>query len=84
MGKPYLSELADVRAGNDLYAQWQKYALSLEKSDIQEIVRKGLTHQATALRSMVRELIGGIPAPKLHKKLDLIVLATRRRAEEIR
>jgi hypothetical protein len=85
MSRPFLHELAGLQPGNDLYAGWLEYVLSLTEDDIKGIVRRGLTYQAESLRSMVRELIaGGAAPPELFRKLDLVVLATRRHADNIR
>lgn len=85
MSSPYFNELAGVQPGNDLHAGWLSYALSLTQDDVHGLVRRGLTHQAESLRDMVREIVGGgaVP-PSLYKKLDLIVLATRRHADTLR
>ena len=85
MDRPYLHELAELQSRSDLYSRWIEHALDLTRDDILYIVRNGLTYQAEALRSMIKEIIaGGATSPKLFKKLDLIVLATRRYAEKIR
>jgi len=85
MSKPYLYELSQLDPGNELYSNWMSYALSLTKGDILIIVKNGLTYQAESLRSMVREIIGGgAVRPSLIKKLDAIVLATKRHADTIR
>lgn len=85
MNKPYLSELIQVRPGNSLYVKWLKYAISLTKEDMANMVDNGLTYQARSLRSMVNEMIAGGAAPEsLRRKLDLIVLATERAAGNLR
>lgn len=85
MDKPFLHELSNLQPGNDLYAGWLQYLLSLDNEDIYGVIRGGLTYQAEALRSMARELIGGgVAPPTLLKKLDLIVLAARKHADNIR
>ena len=83
--KPFFSELTSIRPGNNLYAGWLDYVLSLTRLDIEEIVQNGLKHQALALRSMIRELIAGEPTPtSLIKKLEKLVVATQRNADRIR
>ena len=83
--KPFFNELVSLRPGNDLYAGWLDYTLSLTNSDIQEIIQNGLKHQALALRAMVRELIAGEPIPtSLVKKLERLVVATQQNADTIR
>ena len=83
--EPYFDELIAVKAGNSLYESWLKYALSLTKEDIREIVDDGMSYQADALRSMVREIIAGQKIPfSLKKKLDLIVVAARKTASSLR
>ena len=82
---PFLHELENLQPGNDLYALWIEYALSFTKEDITDLIENGMTYQAEALRSMVREVIaGGISSPELNKKLDLIVIATKRQAGKVR
>jgi len=83
--KPFFNELISLRPGNDLYAGWLDYALSLTHSDIEEIVQNGLKHQALALRAMVRELIAGETVPTtLVKKLERLIVATKQNADAIR
>ena len=83
--EPFFDELISVKAGNSLYESWLKYALSLTKADIKEIVESGMTYQADALRTMIREVIAGQRIPyTLGKKLDLIVIATRKAATSLR
>lgn len=85
MNEPFLKELSSMQPGNELYARWLEYALTLTKSDIHIIVRNGLTYQAESLKSMIKEIIGGgVVPPTLLKKLDLIVLATKKYADNIR
>jgi len=85
MNRPFLLELKHVHPGNDLYAGWLKYALSLTRADILEITDKGLTYQAEAIRSMVREIIANQNIPtRLLKKLDLIVISSRKSAQALR
>lgn len=55
--KPYLSELSAVTVTNPLYARWIEYALTISRDEALRIARYGLTHQARALRSMVREAL---------------------------
>jgi len=84
-GEPFFSELTTIRPGNDLYAGWLDYTLSLTDADIQEIVNNGLKHQALALRGMIRELVAGEPVPNsLIKKLERLVVATQKNADAIR
>ena len=81
----FFDELETVKAGNALYRGWLDYALSLTKSDIREIIENGLTYQASSLRSMLRELVAGQPVPgTLHRKLDIILVAARRKANQLR
>jgi hypothetical protein len=81
----FFNELEIVKAGNSLYQGWLDYALSLTKSDIREMVENGMTYQADSLRSMIRELIAGQPVSKsLHRKLDMILVVTRRKADRLR
>jgi len=83
--RPFFYELTSIRPGNDLYAGWLDYVLSLTRSDIEEIIQNGLKHQALALRAMIRELIAGEPVPtSLIKKLERLVIATQRSADSIR
>jgi hypothetical protein len=83
--KPFFEELELVKAGNTLYQGWLDYALSFTKSDIREIIENGLTYQADGLRSMIRELIAGQPVPKtLHRKLDIILVTARQKANRLR
>jgi hypothetical protein len=83
--EPFFEELKLVKAGNTLYEHWLEYALSLTKDDIRDIVENGMTYQADALRSMVREIIAGQPIPEtLQKKLDLILVISRRTANSLR
>jgi hypothetical protein len=83
--EPFFKELEIVKPGNVLYKNWLDYALSLTKDDIREIVENGMTYQADSLRSMIRELIAGQPVPKtLHKKLDLILVISRKSANSLR
>ena len=83
--EPFLGELAQIKAGNALYRNWQQYALALTAEDVQQIIDLGLTHQANALRSMARELIAGQAVPiSLLRKLDLIASGARRKATQIR
>jgi hypothetical protein len=83
--EPFFDELKLVKAGNTLYQEWQDYVLSFTKSDIREIIEKGLTYQADGLRSMIRELIAGQPVPKtLYRKLDIILVAARHKANRLR
>ena len=83
--EPFFDELVSLRPGNDLYAGWLDYTLSLTRSDIEEIAQNGLKHQALALRAMIRELIAGEPIPNsLVKKLERLIVATRRNADAIR
>jgi hypothetical protein len=85
MEESFFKELKTVKAGNALYQNWLDYTLSLTKSDIREIVKNGMTYQADGLRSMIRELIAGQPVPKtLHRKLDLILVISRKKANELR
>ena len=81
----YFEELRLVKAGNTLYEHWLEYALSLTKDDIRAIVEGGMTYQADALRSMIREIIAGQPTSEsLQRKLDLILVITRRTANSLR
>jgi len=81
----FFEELELVKAGNTLYQGWLNYALSLTKDDIREIIENGLTYQADSLRSMIREVIAGQPIPKtLHRKLDIILVSARRKANHLR
>ena len=83
-GQPFLRELANIQTGNSLYANWLNYALSLSRDDVLEIVEGGLTYQAEALRSMVREIIANQPIQtRVIKKLDLIVLGARKNARAL-
>ena len=83
-GQPFLRELANIQTGNSLYTSWLDYALSLSREDVLEIVEGGLTYQAEALRSMVREIIANQPIPtRVIKKLDLIVLGARKNARAL-
>lgn len=74
---PYFVELREVSPYNHLHEKWIAYALTFSQSDIEFLVRNGLTHQARSLRSMVREVIGGraVP-PRLTEKLDLMLNST--------
>jgi hypothetical protein len=81
----FFEELELVKAGNTLYQHWLDYALSFTKEDIREIIENGMTYQADSLRSMIRELIAGQPVSKtLHRKLDIILVAARRQANQLR
>jgi hypothetical protein len=81
----FFDELKLIKAGNVLYQGWLDYALSFTKSDIREIIENGLTYQANSLRSMIRELVAGQVIPEtLHRKLDIILVATRRKADQLR
>ena len=85
MQESFFEELKVIKAGNTLYQNWLDYALSLTKSDVREIIENGMTYQADSLRSMIRELIAGQPVPKtLHRKLDIILVVARRKANELR
>jgi len=85
MDEPFLHELTYLKVGNRLYAGWLDYALSLTRDDVLDIVDNGLTYQAEALRSMVREIIAGQRVPtKLIKKIDTIVLLSRQKSQELR
>jgi hypothetical protein len=81
----FFDELELIKAGNVLYQGWLDYVLSFTKSDIREIIENGLTYQANGLRSMIRELVAGQAIPEtLHRKLDIILVATRRKADQLR
>ena len=83
--EPFFDELISVKAGNSLYESWLKYALSLTKEDIKEIIDDGMSYQADALRSMMREIIAGQKVPfSLSRKLDLIVVAAHKTASSLR
>jgi hypothetical protein len=85
MSKPFLSELVNIRPGNQLYVEWTKYALSLTREDMSNMVERGLTYQARALKDMVSEMIAGGAAPQsLFRKLDTLVVATERSAGQLR
>lgn len=85
MDQPYLKELVAIRPGNDLYARWVKYGLTLSEQDIELIIDNGLIHQAQALESMMKEIVaGGAMPPSLARKLRLIVIATQEKANGIR
>lgn len=59
--------------------------MGLSRDDILDIVHNGLTYQAEALRSMIKEIIaGGAAPPHLFQKLDQIVLRTKQYAESKR
>lgn len=83
--KHFLHELLSMRPGNDLYAAWIKYAAELTDADVKNIVENGLTYQANAIRSMIKEIIaGGIVPPKLLSKLDALVAETEKNARNLR
>lgn len=83
--KSFFKELESVQAGNALYQSWMDYALSLTKKDIRNIIDNGLTYQASSLRSMIRELVAGQSSNEmLYRKLDIILIAARRKASELR
>ena len=85
MEESFFEELKTVKAGNALYQNWLDYALSLTKSDIRDLIENGMTYQAASLRSMIRELIAGQPVPEtLHRKLDIILVVARRKADQLR
>lgn len=82
--KSYFYELAALTPKNELYTVWIKYALSYSRDDVLQIVRKGLTHQANGLRSMLREIIAGQRVPKsLLAKIEVISKATKRQADKL-
>lgn len=71
MPKPFFHELVNVRTKSELYSRWVDYLLALTDDDIKEVMESGITHQADALRSMVREVIAGQPVHRsLLEKID--------------
>lgn len=82
---PYLSELENLTPKNPLHRRWMQYARSLPREHFLMLIRNGLTHQARAIRSMVREVIsGGTMPPSLEKKLELLVAQAENEANKIR
>lgn len=84
--RTYLAELAGVAVSNPLYAAWLEYAATITRADALAIVRGGLTHQARALRSMVREALGGrrdVPR-RVYVKLEALVQATELASTRLR
>lgn len=83
--EPYFSELEILEPSNSLHQAWLEYALSLTRDDVLYMVRHGLTHQAAALRKMIREVIAGVRVPRsLLVKLETVRAATERKASELR
>lgn len=81
----FFKEIETIKTSNALYQRWIDYVLSLEKSDILYIAENGLTHQAEAINSMIRELIADQPIDKkLISKLDLMIRTTNSYASKIR
>jgi len=82
---PYLHELEKIQTKNELYNRWIDYALELTREDILNIIHNGLTYQAKSLQSMIKEIIASGPVDStLFKKINLIVHATERYAENFR
>lgn len=83
--RPFLHELQLIKAGNALYKTWLEHALAFTVDDARGMIDDGLTYQANAFRSMVRELIAGQKVPtSLLKKLDVLVISCRRQADALR
>lgn len=81
----FFDEIRQLQVSNPLYREWADYVVGLSRSDVLGIVRAGLTHQADALRSMLRELVAGAQVPKsLLHKMDVVADAARRRAAILR
>lgn len=52
---------------------------------MQTIINNGLLYQARSIQSMIKEIVGGGAAPpKLLKKLDMLVMATEQKANQLR
>lgn len=84
-GMAYFKELDDLKISNALYRRWVDYLLTLKKQDILLIAENGLTHQADALNSMIREIIANQPVDKqLIRKLDLLIRTTNAFANKLR
>ncbi len=84
--KPYLGELAGLKTSSQLYNQWLKYALTITRDEALRIARYGLTHQARALRSMVKEALGNmkdVPGV-IYVKLETLVQAAVKSSTSLR
>lgn len=82
--EPFLNELENLEPSNALYHNWWKYALKLSRDDVLNIVRGGLTYQADALISMIKEMTAGQDLPgTLQKKLKLIKTLCRNNASKM-
>lgn len=73
MSEPFFHEIVNIRTKSELYNRWKHYILSIDKSDLDEMINKGLTHQVDALKSMIKEIIAGQPIHRnLLKKLQVL------------
>lgn len=83
--KTFFKELVNIRTNNELYNQWLQYLLNLSEDDIREIIDKGLTYQADALYSMIKELNAGQPKQvSLLRKISRIKKLTHTKADLLR
>ncbi len=84
--QPYLSELIGVQVENRLHRQWIEYALTFSRDEALTIARYGLTHQARALRSMIREAMSSVENAdgRVHVKLEILVQAATKSCDLIR
>lgn len=84
--QPYLDELVGVQVSNQLHRQWIEYALTFSRDEALTIARYGLTHQARALRSMIREAMSSVENGdgRVHVKLEILVQAAEKSCDTIR
>lgn len=85
MNKPFFSELLNVNTKSELYNRWIEYLLNITEDDIKDIINQGLTYQADALYSMIKEISAGQPRQvRLIRKIVRIKELANDRANTIR
>jgi hypothetical protein len=85
MGEAFFDELETIEVNNPLYMKWIEYAKQLTKDDLLFLIKNGMTHQANALKSMLKEATAGsLQDTTLLKKLDLITSETAKKANDVR